>query len=543
MGVRRGSKHEVIEVLRRGYHGAGRMAKARLIDEAVAVTGYDRRYAQRLLRGGTPYHGPRLRRVGRARHYGPEVTRALEVAAEATGWICGKRRAPFLPELIPALEREGALRLDDAGRAAVCAVSAATIDRRLTESRRQHKPRGLVTTKPGSVLKSQIPSRTYTPWDEEEPGFVEIDLVAPCGTSTAGAYAYTLDAVDVATGWTECAALPNKSQSAVVAALSALRVRFPFPVRGIDSDNGSEFINALLVGYGETAQLTFTRCRAYHKNDQAHVEEKNWAVVRQLIGYDRYEEADAVTQLDHIYGLLHVYVNGYLPVMKLVGKERAGARVRKRYDTPRTPYRRADEAAVLDAPAATAFATLRDHTGPLALRHQIDAASADLWEHRVRPTTARQSACSGYGAPGLAGSRAGRGSAMVRGHRAGRASPNPHLLDAEAGLIAFAFRAADVAVGGDQPTLPTDHGLTLAAGRTCEAPVLNRHRPSYMLRPFYSNTSVTYGAGARTWSCGYLRSGIHNSLSRRRPGQDQDTSLENVHPYMRQRLTQKHFYL
>jgi len=248
MSVRRGSKHEVIDVLRRGYRGAGRGEKGRLIDEAVAVTGYDRRYAQRLLRGGTPYHGPRLRRAGRARRYGPEVTRALEVAAEATGWICGKRLAPFLPELIPALEKEGALRLDDTGRAALCGVSAAMIDRRLAESRRQHKPRGLATTKPGSVLKSQIPIRTYTPWDEEAPGFLEIDLVAHGGTSGAGAFASTLDAVDSATGWTECAALPNKSQSAVVAALRALRGRFPFPLRGIDADNGSEFINALLVG-------------------------------------------------------------------------------------------------------------------------------------------------------------------------------------------------------------------------------------------------------------------------------------------------------
>jgi len=189
MGVRRGSKHEVIDVLRRGYRSAGRVEKGWLIDEAVAVTGYDRRYAQRLLRGGLPYKGPRLRRAGRARPYGPEVTRALAIAAEATGWICGKRLAPFLPERIPALEKEGALRLDDAGRAAVCGVSAATIDRRLAARRRQHKPRGLVTTKPGSVLKSQIPLRTYTPWDEEAPGFLEIDLVAHGGTSAAGAFA------------------------------------------------------------------------------------------------------------------------------------------------------------------------------------------------------------------------------------------------------------------------------------------------------------------------------------------------------------------
>ena len=393
MAVRRGSKHEVIAVLRRGYAAAGWAEKGRLIAEAVAVTGYERRYAQRLLRQGTPYAGPRLRRAGRARQYGAEVTQALEVAAEATGWICGKRLAPVLAELIPALEQEGALRLDAATRAAVCGVSAATIDRRLAARRRQHKPRGLPTTKSGSLLKSYIPIRTYTPWDEEAPGFVEIDLVAHCGTSSAGEYAYTLDAVDIATGWTECAAIANKSQLAVVAALQALRRHFPFPLRGIDSDNGSEFLNAHLVRYCATEKLTFTRCRAYHKNDQAHVEQKNWSVVRHLIGYDRYADPAAVAQLNQIYRLLHVYVNGYLPVMELVGKERVGARVRKRYDTPRTPYRRAAAAGVLDAPAAAAFAALLDRTGPLTVRRQIDVGSAALWECRVRPAdAARQTA-------------------------------------------------------------------------------------------------------------------------------------------------------
>ncbi len=213
-------------------------------------------------------------------------------------------------------------------------------------------------------------------------------MVAHGGASAAGAFAYTLDAVDIATGWTECAALPNKSQSAVVAALRALRTRFPFPLRGIDSDNGSAFINALLAGYCDAERLTFTRCRAYHKNDQAHVEEKNWSVVRQLIGYDRYEDPAAVDALNHIYSLLHVYVNGYLPVMKLVGKERVGARVRKQYDTPRTPYRRAAEAGVLDAATSATFATLRDDTGPLTLRRRIDTAITALWERRVRPSDA-----------------------------------------------------------------------------------------------------------------------------------------------------------
>ncbi len=383
MGVRRESKHEVIEKLRRRYREAGREEKGRVIAEVVEVTGYHHRYAQALLREGCAYRGPRLRRSGRPPTYGLEVVQVLEIAAEATGWICGKRLAAALPDLLPALEREGALTLTDALRDQVCALSAATIDRRLAARLRQHRPHGFVTTKPGSLLKSQIPIRTYTPWDEEAPGFLEIDLVAHCGATTAGEYVCTLDATDIATGWTACAAIANKGQLAVLAALESLRERFPFPLRGIDSDNGTEFLNAHLLRYCTDEKLTFTRCRAYHKNDQAHVEQKNWSVVWQLIGYDRYEGPDAVAQLNQIYRLLHPYLNGYLPVMKLVGKERDGARVRKHYDMPRTPFHRALDAQVVAPSTAERFQATLDLTGPLDTRRQMEAAIRTLGEHRV----------------------------------------------------------------------------------------------------------------------------------------------------------------
>jgi len=393
--VRQESKHEIIATLRGQYRAAGRVEKERIIAEVVLVTGYHPRYAQTLLREGVPYRRPRLRRGGRPPTYGPESVRVLTVAAEATGWICGKRLAAALPDLIPALERAGALVLTDDLRTTVCALNAATSDRRLAAVRRQQRPRGLTTTKPGSLLKSQVPIRTYTPWDEEAPGFLEIDLVAHCRTTTAGEYVHTLDATDIATGWTECAALANKSQRSVLAALQTLRERFPFPVRGIDSDNGSAFLTAHLLRYCTQEELTFTRCRAYHKNDQAHVEQKNWSVVRQLIGYDRYEGADAVAHLNCLYALLHPYLTGYLPTMKLSGKERDGARVRKHDDQPRTPYRRAEQGGVLVPPAADAFAALLAQTGPLTLRRQIEAALAALWPLRVRvkgPTALGQTA-------------------------------------------------------------------------------------------------------------------------------------------------------
>jgi len=324
MAVRQESKHEVIAKLHGRYRAAGRVEKGRIIAEVAVVTGYHPRYAQTLLRVGLPYRGPRLRRGGRPPMYGPEVVRALEGAAKATGWICGKRLAAALPALIQTLEREGTLALGAEVRAAVCSLSAAIIDHRLAAARRRHRPHGLATTKLGSLLKSQIPILTDTPWgtdtpwDEEAPGFLEIDLVAHCGTTTAGEYVHTLDATDIATGWTECAALVIKSQLGVLAALRALRERFPFPIRGLDSDNGSAFLTAHLRRYCTQEELTFTRCRTYHKNDQAHVEQKNRGVVRQLIGYDRYEGPEAVAQLERIYALLHPYLNSYLPLMRLV---------------------------------------------------------------------------------------------------------------------------------------------------------------------------------------------------------------------------------
>lgn len=263
-------------------------------------------------------------------------------------------------------------------------MSAATIDRRLKIARIGEKPRGICITKPGSLLRKQVPVRTFTPWDEQRAGFVEIDLVAHCGNSTAGSYLCTLDLVDLATGWTECAAVIDKSQKAVFAGLEGLRARLPFFLLGIDSDNGSEFLNEHLVRWCRKEEITFTRCRAYHKNDQAHVEQKNWSVVRQLIGYDRYESVAALAQMRRVYELVRVEVNGYLPVMKLIGKERVGAKVRKKYDLPRTPYRRAEAAGVMQGEGKATFEGAQAQWGPLALRRRLEAELERLWALRVR---------------------------------------------------------------------------------------------------------------------------------------------------------------
>ena len=382
MRVKQASKHELAGVVRARYLRADRRGKAAILDEFVASTGYHRKAAIRLLRHGPPPE--RQGHGGRPRRYSSVVVGALRVAAEVSGWLCGKRLAPFLEELVPALEAERALALSDEDRAALVAMSPATVDRRLAPFRRQLRPRGWGTTKPGTLLKQQIPVHTYTPWEDERPGFLEIDLVAHCGTSTAGHYLNTLVATDVATGWTECEALWGKGQAAVVEALGQIRDRLPFALLGLDSDNGSEFLNALLLRWCTDQRLTFTRSRPYWKNDQAHVEQKNWSVVRKLIGYDRYESREALAALRAVYEPLRLWTNHWQPALKLVAKERDGARVRKRYDAARTPYRRVLAAVDLDPAARQHLDAQHAASGPVALRRRLDDAILALGRLHAR---------------------------------------------------------------------------------------------------------------------------------------------------------------
>jgi hypothetical protein len=328
----------------------------------------------------------------RVRRYPLAVQRALITCWHIANGICSKRLIPYLPELVAVLERQGELRLEAETKRLLLALSPATADRLLRVERQRTKPHGLGTTKPGTLLKASIPIRTFADWDDVRPGFVEVDLVAHCGESTHGEYVHSLTLTDVATGWTECLALRNRGQQIVFAALVRARAQLPFPLVGIDSDNGGEFINAHLLRYCQTEQLTFTRSRPYKKNDQAYVEQKNWSIVRHLVGYGRYEGAAACEALERLYEVVRLYVNFFQPSMKLVSKERVGGKVRKRYDAATTPYQR-----VLDSPqiADEVKAALRQQyltLNPVALLRQIHRAQETLWQLAVGMAVCEQAA-------------------------------------------------------------------------------------------------------------------------------------------------------
>jgi len=339
------------------------------LDAFTATTGYNRKYAMWLLNHTkevqqSPQHS-------RPRHYGPEVQHALFLIWQAANRICAKRLIPFLPTLLEALERHEHLQMTDECRRQLLSMSAATADR-LLRSLRTRGHRGLSTTRAGTLLKQQIPVRTFEEWKETRPGFLEADLVAHCGTDINGGYLYTLTLTDVATGWTECLPLLHRSQGPVLAALQRASTLFPFPILGIDTDNGGEFINVAMVSYCEQEQITFTRGRPYQKRDQCFVERKNGAVVRQVVGYDRFVGVHAYWQLNELYRALRLYVNCFQPSMKLLSKQHYGKKVRCVYDPAKTPLQRLLQSGVLPAQKQQELTEVAQAIDPISLLHQLE---------------------------------------------------------------------------------------------------------------------------------------------------------------------------
>lgn len=389
------SIREYVAAQRQRYHGASRPAKGRLLDEVVAVTGYHRKAAIRVLAGTTrSERGRRGGARGRPRCYGPAVASAAQVLWEAAGQIGAKRLQPFVPELLDRLIACGELALAPAVDALLRQVSPATLERLLAPARVRLPRRGRSTTRAGTLLKHQIPVRTFADWDDARPGFLEVDLVAHCGESTEGFYLTTLVSVDIASTWVELEAVWGKGQQRVGAAVHQTRRRLPVPLLGLDSDSGSEFINHGLYGYCQREGITFTRSRANKKNDQAHVEQKNGALVRSWVGYDRYASKAAYAHLAQVYRLLRLHANFFQPTQKLLRKTREGTTVRRVYDRAQTPYQRLLAAGVLDPATQQELATVYARLNPLQLKRQLDAALEKLWPMAARTITDADHAAS-----------------------------------------------------------------------------------------------------------------------------------------------------
>lgn len=349
------SRLDVVVQAAKKYRRASKKDKGEILDSLVNLTGYNRAYASYLLglsgkkvlvKGpdGKVYRlvaDPKAKKGrGRKKAYGPEVLDSLKRIWAIMDFPCGKRLAPCMEWLIMKLEACGEIKVLPDIRQKLLSISAATIDRLLLPERKILTLKGRSHAKPGSLLKHQIPIRTFAQWDDLRPGFEEIDLVDHGGGSTQGEYLFTLDVTDVATGWTEIRAVKNRAQKWVFEALTLIRDRLPFPLLGIDSDNDSAFINDHLFRFCQANQVTFTRSRAGKKNDNCYVEQKNWSVVRRLAGYGRLETDKQLTILNQIYDVARLYHNFFQPSLKLLSKERVGAKVIKRYDEAKTPYQR-----------------------------------------------------------------------------------------------------------------------------------------------------------------------------------------------------------
>jgi len=338
------ARKEVIQLHKKNYRKASKKEKGQIINTVCEATGLSRDRCARLLTG-TKYIKSKKTKENRGRkvQYDKQIALALENLWHLLDFACGKRLKEAIPLMIDALERHNEIIFEKDIKNKLLKMSPATIDRLLKYTKKGLAFRGKSTTKPGTLLKKDIPIRLGNQWNDAVPGFVEIDLVAHCGDTTAGDYVNTLDVTDISTGWTETRAVLNKSQRHVFDGLMAIKQILPFPFQGIDSDNGGEFINEQLLRYCKLNNICFTRSRPHKSNDNCHVEQKNWAIVRKNIGYDRYEGKKAVDTINAYYDQLRFYTNFFLPQTKLINRQRIDSKIIKKYDKPKTPYQRVME--------------------------------------------------------------------------------------------------------------------------------------------------------------------------------------------------------
>ena len=368
------SKKEYIETIYLRYHNASRNQKTLILDEFCATLGYHRKHAIRVLRKFKRFRKTKTKRPGHVPLYSqPHILKPLKKIWLAANLPCSKRLKIILPLWIPGyIQSFGPLPPKVVE--ALSHISPATIDRILSPTRIHYKKRGRSTTQPGTLLRNQIPIKTNQ-WDESRPGFLEADTVAHCGDSLAGMFAYTIDAVDIATTWTEQRAVWGKGETGVLEQIQDIESSLPFPLLGFDCDNGSEFLNHHLFRHFHQRPnpVHFTRSRAYHKQDNAHIEQKNWTHIRQWLGYERLDHPQVVPLLNNLYRHeWRLFHNFFCPSVKLLAKERIGSKTLKRYDSPKTPYQRIIDSPLISPPTKQSLAKQLASLNPFVLRNAME---------------------------------------------------------------------------------------------------------------------------------------------------------------------------
>jgi len=368
------SKKEYIEAIFLRYKKAPYKEKTIILDEFCATCGYHRKHAIRLLRRFKRFIKPKTKKRGRSPVYQREILlKPLKQIWLSANLPCSKRLKAILPLWLPGYVQSFGSLPPELSQA-LLTISAATIDRFLNPIRIQYKKRGRTTTKPGTLLRKQIPIKTNQ-WDESRPGFLEADTVAHCGKSLSGMFAYTIDCVDIATGWTEQRAIWGKGETAVLEQIQEIQKSLPFPLLGFDCDNGSEFLNHHLLRHFTERKhpIQFTRSRAYHKDDNAHVEQKNWTHIRQWLGYQRLDHPKIVPLLNNLYRQeWRLFHNFFCPSMKLLSKERIGSKTLKHHDPPKTPYQRIIESPHIPPNVKQNLSKQLEKLNPFVLREAME---------------------------------------------------------------------------------------------------------------------------------------------------------------------------
>lgn len=392
------SIHEYVQAILERYRRAGRNTKKALLDEFCQICGFHRKHAiRRLNQALRSRSGVQSRRrhnhVGRPAKYNhPEVLEVLMRIWRAMNLPCAKRLHAALSLWVPAYVQHFGIRLSKGVLALLTSISPATIDRLLAPQRPKYQRLGLATTKPGSLLKKHIPIKTNQ-WDETRPGFLEADTVAHCGSTTAGMFVFTVNIVDIATGWTEQRAVWGKGERDVLAALQSIEATLPFPIRGFDCDNGSEFLNHHLLKYFTQRKnpVSLTRSRPYHKNDNAHIEEKNWTQIRQYLGYARFDQPEITALLNDLYcHEWRLFLNFFIPSVKLLEKTRKGSKIIKKHDAPKTPLARVLGATEINKKTKGRLQAQYQLSNPFHLQEQMKTKIKSIFTFVHQKTTAKE---------------------------------------------------------------------------------------------------------------------------------------------------------